>query len=88
MSLRSRDSTVECQNGRQELEPQYLVNKKTNSGTWPKGSPAYVVYYSCVLFITFMSDDFEPYLKVSKYCMLCFWNLVTRLSSAKMVDKS
>ena len=44
MSLRSRDSTVERQSGRHELEPQHLVDKKTNSGTWPKGNPACVVY--------------------------------------------
>ena len=43
MSLRSRDSTVERQNAREELELQYLVDKKTNLGTWPKGNPAYVV---------------------------------------------
>ena len=66
------DSTVERKNGRQELEPQHLVKKKTNSGTWPKGSSAYVVSLPCALFITFMSDSFKPHLKVSKYCMLCF----------------
>ena len=43
MSFQSRDSTVERQNGRQELESQHLVDKKTNSGTWPKGNLAYVV---------------------------------------------
>ena len=44
MFLRSRDSTVERQNGRQELGSQHLVDKKINSGTWPKGNPACVVY--------------------------------------------
>ena len=53
-----------AKNGRQELEPQYLVNKKTNSGTWPKGSPAYAVSYSSMLFVIFMSDNSKTCLRV------------------------
>ena len=74
-----------AQRGRQELRFQRLVHKKMNSGTWSKIDLVFVVNPA---FCCYMSDDFKQYPKVTKYCMLCFCGLVTRLSNAKMVDKS
>ena len=59
-----------------------------NSGTRSKIIVRHVSFTNPCLYLSFMSDDFETYLGIYQVLYAMNNNLVTRLSNARMADKS
>ena len=63
-------------------------NMKMDSGTRSKNIVRHVSFTNPCLYLSFMSDDFETYLGIYQVLYAMSNNLVTRLSNARMADKS